>query len=742
MRSDQRSGKPDREDAVARTGRQPPPRATRGPTEPGDDAPRTEGSTRELRRPRELTERRRPARPPRSGRPTPPRTVRLPSLTGFVGGVVAAGFLGLALADGGFDSGVWAQATVLVWWTTLIALAAGAWPRVGLPAASALTGIALLGLAVLSGASMLWASDLGGAFTDAVRAVGYLGIFVLAAIASRAGVGRAVLAGVTVGLFAVALVALISRLQPGFGHGPDEARALEVSGGRLSFPLGYWNALGFCVAMAIPLLVWLGASARSRLWRAMAVAAIPTCWLTLFFTGSRGAAVAVAVALAVLVAAGPRRVTLVGVSVLGIGAGILLPSFAAVSPELLAGEQGSEAAAAGDRVLALTIVASLLAGLFAFGLDRRLAVAHLPVIGVRRAGLVLLGFVVTVAIAIDPAARLQAVDQGPTAPAPGESRFASAGGGSGRVQFWDTALAAASEEPLRGIGAGGFEPYWAQHGSLDFIVTHAHSLFLESAAELGALGGLFAIALFVFPTAAGIRRRVLPAAWADPEASGGVVGVALAVLAAGLVAAALDWVWDLPAAFVPAIIAAAFLVTPPAGSAPRTSRGRPGAARRIGVAAAVFTVGLASMAAAGALTVSENSLERSRESLAAGDPRGALEDVRMAMRTTPFASDAWAQRAAARQQLGNRAAAVRAIRRARERAELDWRLAFVEAGLEFERGRIGRGAWALSRAAELNPKAPADLFATPRSRPPGEAEARLARRLGGFGEERPGSGGG
>ena len=76
--------------------------------------------------------------------------------------------------------------------------------------------------------------------------------------------GRSALAGIGAGLVAVCLVALGSRL---LALGPGDADLVSTfpsSAGRLSYPTGYWNALGAMAAMAVPVLVWLATEVRRR----------------------------------------------------------------------------------------------------------------------------------------------------------------------------------------------------------------------------------------------------------------------------------------------------------------------------------------------------------------------------------------------------------------------------------------------------------------------------------------------
>ena len=668
----------------------------------------------------------------RASRPRPEGMRRAPraTLPMLVAAVTAAGILGLGLADGGFEPAVWAQATVIVWWTAIVALLAGAWPPSTIPGAAALTAACLFGLAALSAASLIWATDLGAAYEDAVRAAGYLGVFVLVAIAARAGHARAVLAGVAAGLVAIGVVALLSRLEPGFVQSVDEARGLEVSGGRLSHPIGYWNGLGICMATAIPLLIWLAASARRRLLRALAVAATPICVLTLFFSGSRGAGLAAAVAVFVLIAAGPRRVTLAGIAAPTLFAGLLLGAWGSRSSELLNGAQGSAAAEAGDELLVITIVATIVIALLAWFADRWVLRLRLPVVGVRRAAL--LGAVVILlgVIVADPVTRLRSLDEGPaTATVSAENPRFSDVGGSGRVQFWEAALDAAADEPLRGIGAGGFEAYWARNGSLDFTVAHAHSFYLESAAELGIGAAALAIAAFLVPAIAGIRRRLGPTSWAVPEAAEGTIGAALAVLAGLAAAVALEWIWDLPVAFVPAMVAAACLCVPRARPQPR------GRVRSLGAFAVVAAAGLASIAGAGALFLEQAAIERSREAVAEQRLADAASEARAASDVLPFDAEPYAQLALVERRRDDTRAARTAIERAQDRATGDWALPFIEAGIAFQAGELGRGIWALNHAQALNPRADAPLFAAPSALPPGPYAKRIVNVTAGEDDE-------
>ena len=105
-----------------------------------------------------------------------------------------------------------------------------------------------------------------------------------------------------------------------------------------------------------------------------------------------------------------------------------------------------------------------------------------------------------------------------------------------RPEYWDTALDDARDDPFSGSGAGSFEEYWAEHGIPGVFVRDAHSLYLETLAELGVVGLLLLLALIAAPLLALAEGRVGPV---EAAAAGG--------FDAFLVHAGIDWDWEMPA---------------------------------------------------------------------------------------------------------------------------------------------------------------------------------------------------
>ena len=125
----------------------------------------------------------------------------------------------------------------------------------------------------------------------------------------------------------------------------------------------------------------------------------------------------------------------------------------------------------------------------------------------------------------------------PGSPAPGTTpgqRFFN-GTSNSRTEYWRVALLDFADHPVLGSGAGTFVREWYRHRRIDADVQNAHSLYLETLAELG-VGGL-ALLLFVMamPVLGAWRAR------AAPFVAGG-----FGAFAAFAAHAAVDWDWQLP----------------------------------------------------------------------------------------------------------------------------------------------------------------------------------------------------
>ncbi len=162
----------------------------------------------------------------------------------------------------------------------------------------------------------------------------------------------------------------------------------------------------------------------------------------------------------------------------------------------------------------------------------------------------------------------------PPARSAGAERFADVG--SNRADYWRVAADAFAAEPLRGAGTAGFRVEWLRERDVPEGAVDAHSLYLETGAELG-LVGLLALAAFAGGTAVCARRL----ATRDPAlAAGPCAGLALLAVHAGI-----DWGWELPALAVPALLLAGSTIAADR-DAPAEPRARVAAAERDAAAVA------------------------------------------------------------------------------------------------------------------------------------------------------------
>lgn len=597
----------------------------------------------------------------------------------------------VGVLSGGYDPQTRAAIALLTWWAVMLVLLLGVGPRVALPRPALAAAACLVGLGLLTALSMSWANDGGRAFTELVRVAGYSGLFVLVLLLSPPGSGRAWLIGLCWGLVALAVIALASRLLPSAFPEPKLIRLVPDIQSRLSYPVGYWNALGALMALALVLLAWLQASAVGRLARSAAAALIPLAALTLLLTSSRGAVVALVFGLAILVALEPRRSRLLlGLLPAVFGTGVLI-GLALARDALIDGPvRGDEAITQGHELLALTVLVLLVVGLLRFLIDP--VAEHAG--GDRRVGRLLVAagaLLLVLALAFGHPGRR--VDEFKEPPA----RYRGAGyvvkhltssKGQGRHQLWQAAWRAFKSEPVRGIGAGGYEAWWTRTRTIFHPVRDAHSLYLETLAELGLAGALLLAGLLV--------AALVAARQAEQRSE---AAVALALIAGGGAMAGIDWMWELPAVFGIVVIAAGVLT----GAGLR----RPVAAPRRGNRALAGAVAVALVGAGvGALGfLGETQLADSRAAARRGELGTAADKARDASAALPWSSAPWLQLALVeeRRDLG---AAVAAADRAVAKAPEDWRAWLVAGRLRAKAGRVEDAARALEEATRLNPRTP------------------------------------
>jgi hypothetical protein len=266
-------------------------------------------------------------------------------------------------------------------------------------------------------------------------------------------------------------------------------------------------------------------------------------------------------------------------------------------------------------------------------------------------------------------------------------------GGSHRYQYWNAATSAFDSQPFHGIGPGTFEFYWAQHNSLSEFVRNAHSLYIETMADLGIVGLLLIAGLVVFVLVAGGVRALQ----GEPQARL-PVAAAVAGFAAFAAAAAFDWVWQIGVIPIIALLLAAVAL----GS--YAEGDRIGARMRTRVVLGLSAIpALWAIAVPVAMTI---ALRSSQSETVHKNYRSALSDAATAQRLEPGAASPRLQKALILEQLGDISGASRAISEAEAQESTNWRIWLVASRIATESGDARLALADYRHAKLLNPTSP------------------------------------
>jgi hypothetical protein len=120
---------------------------------------------------------------------------------------------------------------------------------------------------------------------------------------------------------------------------------------------------------------------------------------------------------------------------------------------------------------------------------------------------------------------------------------------NGRLIQWQIAARAFSENPLLGLGAQNYEPYYFQHRTSLLEVRQPHSQPMQLLAELGLPGAALWLILVV---AALLRSAVLRFRSADRAAA--VLAATITGVLSWFVHSSADWIWQLAGVSLPAMM--------------------------------------------------------------------------------------------------------------------------------------------------------------------------------------------
>jgi hypothetical protein len=461
-------------------------------------------------------------------------------------GLLVAGPTALAFFSGGFFDRPRLIAGIAAW--ALVVVAALFAPR---PLPRSIQGrVALAGLLLLTAwtaLSFIWAPLGGRAQDDLQRLLLYLAFFTASlALLREPPVRRWLEPAVALGALTVIGYGLAERVLPGL----IEFDRSRTASGRLEQPLTYWNAEGAVAAIGLLLAVRIaGDPQRNRRLRGAAAAAGVPLGLGVYLSFSRGALAAVAAGVVVLLALAPegRPQLRSAVAILGASAvGALIASRLSTVESLTIGERGEP----GQGLVMLGTVVLLAVGAAAIVSRQPRREAKFRSLGVSRPTVVLSLAIVGLLVAAVAYTALEGRPQGISPERTvGAERLGSVD--SNRYRYWRVAAESWADRPVIGLGSGGFLVEWRKQRDRVDESADAHSLYVETAAELG-LVGLALLLLFLGGVAVGAGRLYR----LDAAAATGLA----AALTAWAIHGGLDWDWEMPALTLMGLVLAAAAV--------------------------------------------------------------------------------------------------------------------------------------------------------------------------------------
>lgn len=592
-----------------------------------------------------------------------------------------------ALRRGSYDVVPRHQHAIAVLWLLALGLALGLLPVRRPPRLALLPLGAFAALALLTTIALTATSSDERTALELARVAHHAALYALPLCVLTRRTWTAAAAGLAAGVLAVTLLAVIARIAPGTIATDPIVAALRTD--RLSYPLGYWNALGAWSATGVALGLAWSAHARSRAMRALALAAVPVAVLALYLTYSRAGIGSVVLGVLAVLAVSSRRLVVLLHALAAAGAGTVVILVTRGQPAIA----DATGAAGGGSVLGALAVGIVLCAVC--GLATR--DLHAPALAqsARRATQGAVALVVLVAaIAVGPSLVSRAYDQyrHPTAPsrsADSASRLTNLSGD--RHDVWSAALDAHRSASLSGIGPGTFEFWWNEHGTNAGVFRDAHNIYVENLAELGWPGLVVILALLVSLAVAAMRPR---GARNTPREAGALAGVA-ATLIVFAFSAGVDWMWESTANATLAIGSGGVAAMALAGE-----RAPLRLALRIGATALAALALLVQLPGLGGLT----AIRRSQDSVRAGRMADAVGEARDAIAAEPWASTPYVQRALVLERLGRLRLAQADAERGVDHEPQAFATRLVLSRIELERGHTRRGLRDYERARRLRPR--------------------------------------
>lgn len=580
--------------------------------------------------------------------------------------VVFAPVVGLAGAQGGYFPSAWGWGTLPLLWTAGVALVVRRQLRLSVLERGFISLLVVfVGWVALS---TLWSVAPAASVLEVERDLLYVTAVVAVLVVARSRHVAHLLAGVLAAVAAIAAFSLASRILP------DRVGVFDPgSVYRLAHPIGYWNGLALFTGIGALLALTFAARGRGMVVRASCAALLVLLLPTFYFTFGRAAWIGLAAGLVAAVLIDPRRLELIA-TLCVVGPIPAVAVWVASKEPGLTRSGTSFARAVHDGHRFALVVLGLAAANAVVGIVLTLVAqrVEIGVSGQRAFGgivvLVLLGaLVATFARYGGPVTLVEKGYDAFRAPPPHVSgnlnRRLFSFSGNGRADIWRLAWHDTQKHPMLGSGSGTYERYYLAHQPpLIGRVRDAHSLYIETLAELGPIGLALLLSALSIPLLA-IRRAL----WhpLTPGAVGGYV--------AYLVHTGVDWDWELPAVTLAGLMCAAAILL--AGRRSARSRSLAPSLRWGGVAAIVVLATFAAVGLAG-----NTALSRSESARKGGDWASAVTQARRARLWMRWSPRPWVALARAQMSAGLVREARVSYRKAVSMDRGDWQLWYDLAG--------------------------------------------------------------
>jgi Flp pilus assembly protein TadD len=191
-----------------------------------------------------------------------------------------------------------------------------------------------------------------------------------------------------------------------------------------------------------------------------------------------------------------------------------------------------------------------------------------------------------------------------------------------------------------------------------------------------------------------------------------------------ILAAAIDWIWDLTVVGAVGVACLALLVGAASVARVESAGGSqeertPRRPRQLGLRAVVAAVALMLVAAEAVPLATQQKVRASQEALKEGNADSALAEAQDARALQGWAASPHLQVALVQESRGRLRSARESIRIAIDRDRSDWRLWAVAARIEEASGSIAEARRSFDRARALNPRSPLFKRSREEARPTG-----------------------